>query len=81
MHCIIHELEGMDNRFCFNAYCKPVTLHLWVVFSLSTLSFKRNFLCESSDDFLFVYANADWYMIKWYMFKKISKTILIFNGG
>ena len=32
---------------------------LWVVFSLSTLYRKRNFLCESFDRFLFLDAQAD----------------------
>ena len=41
-----------------------VAYYLWVVFSLSTLCFILNFLCESSDDFLFLDANADWYMLK-----------------
>ena len=38
--------------------------NLWVVFSLSTLFLKLNFLCECSDDFLFLDANASWYMLK-----------------
>ena len=40
------------------------TLSQALVFSLSALYFKLNFLCESSDDFLFLDANADWYMLK-----------------
>ena len=32
---------------------------LWVVFSLSTLYFKLNFLCESFDRFLFLDAHAN----------------------
>ena len=35
------------------------TLSQALVFSLSALYFKLNFLCESSDDFLFLDANAD----------------------
>ena len=68
MHCITYVLEKKDNRCCFEAYSKAVTFHtitsLWVVFSLSTLYFKLNFLCKSSDDFLFLDGNADWYMLK-----------------
>ena len=45
----------------------PLTLtSLWIVFSLSTLYFKLNFLCEFfwGSVFWFLDANADWYMLK-----------------
>ena len=58
-----------ENRCCFEAYSKAVTFHthelIWVLFSLSTLYFNLNFLCESSrssDDRMFFDANVDWYM-------------------
>ena len=66
----IHALHNLGvkkkkgkNRCCFEAHTKAVTFHtitsLWVVFSLSTLYFKLNFLCESFDRFLFLDAHAN----------------------
>ena len=66
----IHALHNLGvkkkkgkNRCCFEAHSKAVTFHtitsLWVVFSLSTLYFKLNFLCESFDRFLFLDAHAN----------------------
>ena len=65
----IHALHNLGvkkkkgkNRCCFEAHSKAVTFHtitsLWVVFSLSTLYFKLNFLCESFDRFLFLDAHS-----------------------
>ena len=66
----IHALHNLGvkkkkgkHRCCFEAHSKAVTFHtitsLWVVFSLSTLYFKLNFLCESFDRFLFLDAHAN----------------------
>ena len=64
MHCTIQEFKRKkENRCCFEAHSKAVTFHtitsLWNVFSLSTLYFKLNFLCESFDRFLFLDAHAN----------------------
>ena len=67
---ILHVLHNLgvkkkkkENRCCFEAHSKAVTFHtitsLWNVFSLSTLYFKLNFLCESFDCFLFLDAHAN----------------------
>ena len=67
---ILHVLHNLgvkkkkkENRCCFEAHSKAVTFHtitsLWNVFSLSTLYFKLNFLCESFDPFLFLNAHAN----------------------
>ena len=69
---ILHVLHNLgvkkkkkENHCCFEAHSKAVTFYtitsLWNVFSLSTLYFKLNFLCESFDRFLFlnVHANFD----------------------
>ena len=63
----LHNLRARKNsktvvvvKTC-KAYSKAVTFHTVTnfMFSLSALYFKLNFLCESSDDFLFLDANAD----------------------
>ena len=84
---ILHVLHNLgvkkkkkENRCCFEADSKAVTFHtitsLWNVFSLSTLYFKLNFLCESFDRFLFlnVHANFD---TCWNKEKNSQKTIII----
>ena len=68
MHCITYVLEKKNSETVVvvkhTLRQSRFTLSQALVFSLSALYFKLNFLCESSDDFLFLDANADWYMLK-----------------
>ena len=68
MHCITYVLEKKNSEIVVvvkhTLRQSRFTLSQALVFSLSALYFKLNFLCESSDDFLFLDANADWYMLK-----------------
>ena len=80
LHNLGVKKKKKENRCCFEAHSKAVTFHtitsLWNVFSLSTLYFKLNFLCESFDRFLFLNAHTN-FDTCWNKEKNSQKTIII----